>query len=95
MNQGGDYYWQELLEVFLNQKNKDDMELFLQTILTLSEKTEFVNRYRIIKELLESTKTQREIASDLKVSIANVTRGSNLLKSSKINLSRIFNIKRK
>ncbi len=71
------------------------MELFLTTLLTISEKTELIKRYRIIKELLENTKTQREMASDLQVSIANVTRGSNLLKiGNNSDLKKIFKIKR-
>ncbi len=95
MNKDNDYYWQELLHIFLSQKNKENMELFLTTLLTISEKTELIKRYRIIKELLENTKTQREMASDLQVSIANVTRGSNLLKiGNNSDLKKIFKIKR-
>ncbi len=37
-------------------------------------------RYLIIKELLQKKKPQRQIAKDLNVSIAKITRGSNELK---------------
>ncbi len=69
---------------------KKQLQIFFDILLTTSEKVELVNRLNIVHELLEAKKTQREIAKDLKVSIANVSRGSNALKAIDIDLKRIF-----
>ena len=92
MNKDIDSYWQEFLGKLFQLKDKHELELFLQTFLTLSEKAELTNRYRIIKELLQNNKTQREIAKELKVSVANVTRGSNVLKTGKQNIMQILKV---
>jgi len=55
---------------------KDFFDLFL----TFEEKQDLARRFLLVKELLQGTKTQREIAKDLKLSISKITRGSNALK---------------
>jgi len=47
---------------------------------TIEEKETLSSRYLIIKALLQGDETQREIADIHKVSIAQITRGSNALK---------------
>lgn len=54
-------------------------ELF-DLFFTPEEKEDFSNRYLIIQALLQQDKPQRQIAKDLHVSIAKITRGSNELK---------------
>lgn len=76
-----DESWQNFLDKCLQLKNKQDMATFFDVFLTMSEKEELGKRFNIIQELLKNNKTQREIARDLKVSIANVSRGSNVLKT--------------
>ncbi len=48
--------------------------------LTHEERDIIAMRYLIIKELIRGEKSQRQIAEELKVSIAKITRGSNFLK---------------
>lgn len=60
--------------------SKKDFENCLELLLTPEEKDDIRDRVRIIRELLLDKKTQREISTDLKVSIAKITRGSNALK---------------
>jgi TrpR family trp operon transcriptional repressor len=48
--------------------------------LTAEEREDLAMRYLIVKELMKQNKSQREIAKDLNVSIAKITRGSNELK---------------
>ena len=56
------------------------LSLLLDLFLTPEEKTDLIRRFLIIKELFRNEKTQRQIAHDLHVSIAKITRGSNELK---------------
>lgn len=74
-------------------KTKEELSDFFNVILTISEREELPKRLDIIRELLIGEKTQREIASHLKVSIANITRASNLIKSSKYDLKKMLGIK--
>jgi TrpR family trp operon transcriptional repressor len=48
--------------------------------LTIEEKEAMAARFLIVKALLEGKMPQREIAKTYKVSIAQITRGSNALK---------------
>jgi TrpR family transcriptional regulator, trp operon repressor len=78
--------WYKFLEHCLNFKNKEELEVFFNVMFTASEKIEFGNRLAIMKDLLNGQKTQREIAQDLEVSIANISRGSNVIKNSEVDL---------
>jgi len=53
---------------------------------TPEEKEDMNKRYLIVEALLKQKKTQRQIAKDLDVSIAKITRGSNELKRIKADL---------
>lgn len=52
----------------------------LELIFTPNELEQLVARYEIVKHLVKGQKTQRDLSSELKLSIAKVTRGSNELK---------------
>lgn len=65
----------ELIELFLNIKNKGDMKDFLLGILTPKELQEIPTRLQIVKRLKKGM-PQHKIVEDLKVGIATVTRGS-------------------
>ena len=58
----------------------EDARELLSLFMTIDELTEMDGRVRIIQALLEQELTQREMSSQLGVSIAKITRGSNALK---------------
>lgn len=72
--------WNGFLDICFKQSNANELSKFFDVFLTISEKDEFAKRFNIIIELLKGSKTQREIAKDLGVSIANVSRGANVIK---------------
>lgn len=72
--------WQGFLELCSNIKTPERMKEVFDLFFTLEEKDTFAARFLVIKALLEGSLSQREIASRLKVSIAQITRGSNALK---------------
>jgi TrpR family trp operon transcriptional repressor len=72
--------WQNFIELCLSTKDPKTLAALLEIFLTPEEKEDITARYLIIKELLQKEKTQRQIAKDLNISIAKITRGSNELK---------------
>lgn len=76
--------WRKLLKVL---KNTNQLEALLKVLLTNEEREGLPKRILIIEALLKGEKTQREIAKDLNVSIAKITRGSNALKNSPLKFS--------
>lgn len=72
--------WQEFLKLCCQFESHKGLGEFFDLFLTIEEKETLASRFLIIKELLEEELTQREIASIHKVSIAQITRGSNALK---------------
>jgi len=63
-------------------KNKELMREFLFDVLSPSEYRELAVRWQIIKQLKNNT-PHRDIAKNLKVSVATVTRGSRELGNKK------------
>lgn len=82
----------EFVEQCSRFKTKEELADFFDVILTISEREELPKRLEIVRELLLAKKTQREIAKYLKVSIANITRASNLIKSTKYDLKKMLGI---
>lgn len=72
--------WWRFLALCLEIKSAEQLDQFFDLFLTMEEKKDLTNRYLIVQELLKGELTQREIASELQVSIANITRGSNGIK---------------
>lgn len=72
--------WKNFLELCCSIKTPEELDLFFGLFLTFEERETMISRYIIIKKLLEGKLTQREIAEKYKVSIAQITRGSNALK---------------
>ncbi|MFT3742109.1 MAG: trp operon repressor [Gammaproteobacteria bacterium] len=72
--------WKSFLKLCLAIQEERTLALFLELMLTPEEKQNLATRYLIIQALLKEEQTQREIAKDLNVSIAKITRGSNELK---------------
>jgi len=72
--------WEEFLKVCSTIDSPGEFHQFFDLFLTIEEKETLTSRYLIIKALLEGKLTQREIAEKCKVSIAQITRGSNAIK---------------
>jgi TrpR family trp operon transcriptional repressor len=62
-------------------KNRRDMERFLGEILTPAEQHDLALRWELMRRLNLGT-PQRQIASDLKISLCKITRGAKVLKHS-------------
>jgi TrpR family trp operon transcriptional repressor len=77
MNQNG---WRTFTQWCLASKNEKMLSSLFELLLTQEEKESIAARCLIIMELIKNEKTQREMAADLNVSIAKITRGSNELK---------------
>jgi TrpR family trp operon transcriptional repressor len=63
-------------------KNEAEIELFLRAVLTAKELEEIPKRLEIVKQLKQGI-PQHQIAENLGVGVATVTRGSKELKSGK------------
>lgn len=74
-----DRYRQELLAHLLRARDRRELDTLLGDLLTPSEISEISKRLQILK-LLEAGLPQRQIADQLGVGIATVTRGSRALK---------------
>ena len=72
--------WESFLDLCAKINSEEELDHFFDLFLTIEEKHLLASRTLIIKELLEDTLPQREIAKKHKVSIAQITRGSNALK---------------
>jgi TrpR family trp operon transcriptional repressor len=72
--------WRSFLELCSKIRVPEEFNSFFALFLTFEERETMASRYLIIKALLEGRLTQREIADTYKVSIAQITRGSNALK---------------
>ena len=73
--------WDEFLDLLLVCQDKKDLQTFFELFTTIEEREMLCARYGIVKNLLQGNISQREISSNLKVSIAQITRGSNALKT--------------
>lgn len=73
--------WQQFLQLCQHCEHEVELEALLDLLLTIEEKQQLAMRVLLIKELLIKSKTQRQIAQDLELSIAKITRGSNALKT--------------
>lgn len=70
----------QIMALIREAPNESVLMELLELLFTPTELVQLSARYEIIKGLLEEQKTQRELSSDLKLSIAKITRGSNELK---------------
>lgn len=73
--------WQKFIDLCVNSKDKSKLESLLKFFLTFEEQEQIAGRIILVQELLKGEKTQREIAKDFDISIAKITRGSNMLKT--------------
>jgi len=61
-------------------ENPEDLLQLFDLFFTIEEKETLAQRYLIVEALLKGELTQREISEKMKVSIAQITRGSNAMK---------------
>ena len=72
--------WDQFLTLCTELNTKNDLEQLFSLLMTFEERKAISGRYLIVRDLLAGKKTQREMADDLGLSIAKITRGSNSLK---------------
>lgn len=90
MKKGDEDGWRGFLNLCLRAESLKQLEKLFDCFLTFEEKENLTTRYLLVKELLEKKKTQREIASELGISISKLTRGSNALKTISDSLRRFL-----
>ncbi|HAB99229.1 MAG TPA: trp operon repressor [Parachlamydiales bacterium] len=72
--------WRGFLTLCSSAETPDELGELLWLFLTPEERKDVATRYLIVRELIDGKKTQRDLAKELGVSIAKITRGSNFLK---------------
>lgn len=72
--------WWQFLKLCTHIKTEKELDDLFFLLLTSEEREDIARRHLIIRELLKGEKNQREMAEELNVSIAKITRGSNSLK---------------
>ncbi len=72
--------WWGFLELCSKRGSPDALNQLFALFFTIEEKETLASRFLVVKALIEGKMTQREIADHYKVSIAQITRGSNALK---------------
>lgn len=78
-------YYLELVELFSKVESNEEVEDLLQGLLTPQELEQLVLRLQIVKKL-KNKEPQRQIAEDLGVGIATVTRGSRELRKGRFGM---------
>ena len=86
-----DIYKKELVKVLASIKDEATMNEFLADLLTGAEIEELPKRLQIIKQLDKGV-SQREVAKNLGVGIATVTRGAKELKNKKGGFRKILDL---
>ena len=70
----------ELIDLFARTEDRKEMEVLFREIFTPSEIDTLTLRWQLLKDLYQG-KTQRKIATEHKISLCKITRGSKLLKT--------------
>lgn len=83
----------ELMAVFAELTDIDEMEQFFQEMFTPKEISDLVLRWQLLKEL-DQGRTQRRIAAEHNISLCKITRGSKVLKKSDSLTRRILESRR-
>lgn len=73
--------WKRFIKLTQSTESSAELEEVLIALFTPEEKQQLALRVELIRELLKGEKPQRDIAQQLGVSIATITRGSNMLKT--------------
>ena len=70
----------DIISVFSSIRDHDEMDRFFHEILTQSEIRNLALRWELMKRLKQRI-PQRKIASDLRISLCKITRGSKIVKN--------------
>lgn len=70
---------EDLYAILLSIKSQEEMESFLDDMLTDNEIRDVIQRYLLMDDLWKG-KSQRDIAADRSMSLCRITRGSKMLK---------------
>lgn len=81
LNQRPPHEWQEFVCLLQQAVAEDKINDLLSMLLTADERSSLGLRVQIIRALLDSRHSQREIQQQLNTSAATITRGSNMLKT--------------
>ncbi len=73
--------WKNFITLCASTDSNKMMDQLFDLFFTLDEKEQLNARCLIVKALIEGKLTQRQIADELGVSISQITRGSNELKT--------------
>jgi TrpR family trp operon transcriptional repressor len=71
---------EDIISVFSSIRDRNEMNRFFHEILTQSEIQNLALRWELMKKLKQGI-PQRKIASDLKISLCKITRGSKIVKN--------------
>ncbi|QIV96788.1 Trp operon repressor [Allofrancisella inopinata] len=88
--------WQQLVNILSENTDPQDINIICDFLLTKEEKEQLSKRVLLTKELINKSKSQREISKEIGISICTVTRCSNALKVCSTRVKEIFseNIKK-
>ncbi len=74
-----DESYEDLIRLFAETNNKEEMKDLFSDLFTDAERKDFTIRWKLMNDLYQHI-PQREIASNLKISLCRITRGSKMLK---------------
>ena len=70
----------DFIRLCRHTRSDEELDALFQLLFTLDEQEQLATRVELLRALLKGHKPQRAIASELKISIAKITRGSNAVK---------------
>jgi len=70
---------EDLISIFAQTTSTQDMKRLFNDIFTPNEQKDFILRWQLMNELYQGI-PQRKIASEHKISLCKITRGSKILK---------------
>lgn len=71
--------YNDLLDVFARVESRQDMKALFEDMFTDAEIKDFTIRWKLMNDLYQHV-SQRSIASELRISLCRITRGSRMLK---------------
>lgn len=74
-----DESYEDLIRLFTETNNIEDMKSLFSDLFTDAERKDFTIRWKLMNDLYQHV-PQREIASNLRISLCRITRGSKMLK---------------
>jgi len=80
----------EISEILAKINNPAEINKFFDEILTDKEKKDILLRWELMKRLKDGV-PQRTIASELRISLCKITRGSKILKSRESVVNKMLN----